>query len=99
MIQVIVFYSLKEEFSTQFTKVFKALEPHVQAEEGCLQYEVFVSPIISTRFCLVEKWLSQEALYKHMKTKQLADFREQSESWFEQKPVIELKTIENERYL
>lgn len=99
MIQVIVFYSLKEAFSAQFTAAFKALEPHVRAEEGCLQYEVFVSPVKSTRFCLVEKWLSQEALNNHLKTKQLADFREQSESWFEQKPVIELKTIENERYL
>jgi quinol monooxygenase YgiN len=41
MIQVIVFYSLKEEFITQFTAAFNALEPHVRAEEGCLQYEVF----------------------------------------------------------
>ena len=99
MIQVVVFYSLKEASASIFSKEFDAVRPHVLAEEGCLQYELFVSPYSATRFCLVEKWLSQAALDKHLGTKHLSDFRLQSQPWFEQKPVIEIKTIENERYL
>lgn len=98
MIQVIVFYSIKETSKNIFTDAFKALRPNVLEEEGCLQYELFVSPYLPTRFCLVEKWLSQEVLDKHLKTKNLAAFRLLSEPWFDNKPIIEIKTIENERY-
>lgn len=99
MIQVIVFYSLKEAFTTIFANAFSIIANHVRREDGCLQYELFVSPYTPARFCLVEKWLSQAALDKHLETKHLADFRLRSEPWFEHKPLIELKTIENERYL
>jgi len=99
MIQVIVFYSLKQTFTSKFSSLFEAIAKRVRKEEGCLQYELFVSPYSATRFCLVEKWFSQTNLDKHMGTKHLADFRLQSGPWFEQKPLIEIKTIENERYL
>jgi len=99
MIQVIVFYSLKVTSAALFTTAFNEIRPNVLAEDGCLQYELFVSPYTTTRFCLVEKWHSQAILDKHLGTKQLSDFRVQSAPWFEQKPVIEIKTIENERYL
>lgn len=98
MIQVIVFYSIKETSATIFADAFKTIRQHVLEEEGCLQYELFVSPYLPTRFCLVEKWLSQAAIDKHLGTKNLADFRILSDPWFEKKPVIEIKTIENERY-
>jgi len=98
MIQVIVFYSLKESFASIFADAFKSIGPIVGKEEGCLQYELFVSPYASTRFCLVEKWLSQAALDQHLKTKHLFEFRLLSNPWFDQKPAIEIKTIENERY-
>jgi quinol monooxygenase YgiN len=98
MIQVIVFYFLKETSKNIFTDAFKTLRPKVLEEEGCLQYELFVSPYEATRFCLVEKWLSQAALDKHLGTKNLSGFRLQSEPWFEKKPIIEIKTIENERH-
>ena len=99
MIQVIVFYTLKETFQAIFAEAFNIIRKQVLEEEGCLQYELFVSPNKPIRFCLVEKWMSQEALDKHLKTKHLSDFRLQSEPWYQQKPVIEIKTIENERYL
>lgn len=98
MIQVIVFYTLKEAFVNIFADAFKNIRTIVIEEEGCLQYELFVSPYEATRFCLVEKWLSQEVLDKHLKTKNLAGFRMLSEPWFEKKPVIEIKNIEHERY-
>lgn len=98
MIQVIVYYSLKAAFAKTFADAFKTIGPSVSKEEGCLQYELFVSPYASTRFCLVEKWHSQAALDQHLKTKHLEDFRLLSNPWFDQKPVIEIKTIENERY-
>lgn len=99
MIQVIVFYALKEACTANFTMEFNHIQELVRKEDGCLQYELFVSPYTPSRFCLVEKWLSQAALDKHLETKHLADFRLQSEPWFEHKPLIEIKSIENERYL
>jgi len=99
MIQVLVTYSLKEAFTTLFADTFKIAGQHIREEDGCLQYELFVSPYVPTRFCLVEKWLSQSALDKHLETKHLSDFRLQSDPWFDQKPVIEINTIEHERYL
>jgi len=99
MIQVIVFYTLKEEFIESFTRTFKTARPNVLLEKGCLQYEIFVSPFASERFCLVEKWASQEAINTHLKTKSLAEFQALTAPWFEKKPVLELKTIENEQLL
>jgi quinol monooxygenase YgiN len=99
MIQVIVFYSLKKDCTEQFADVFGKIAPQVLNEEGCLQYELFVSPYESTRFCLVERWMSQAALDNHLATKHLAEFRIQTGPWFDQKPAIQIKTIENERYL
>jgi quinol monooxygenase YgiN len=98
MIQVIVFYSLKNDFTGLFAAAFNTVAAHVRAENGCLQYEIFVSPYTTTRFCLIEKWASQAALDKHLATKNLAAFRLQSEPWFEQRPIIEIQNIENERY-
>ena len=97
MIQVIVYYFLKEDFAGQFADLFRIVAPVVLREEGCLQYELFVSPYSATRFCLIEKWMTQAALDTHLSTKHLAEFRFQTSPWFEQKPLIELKTIENER--
>lgn len=50
MIQVIVFYSLKDAFSDLFTRTFKTVADHVRTEDGCLQYEVFVSLILQNVF-------------------------------------------------
>ena len=99
MIQVIVFYSIKKDCTAQFEDVFGKIAPLVLKEEGCIQYELFVSPYETSRFCLVEKWMSQAVLDKHLATKHLAEFRIQTGQWFDQKPAIEIKTIENERYL
>jgi quinol monooxygenase YgiN len=99
MIQVIVFYKLKEESIDSFTRAFKIARANVLLENGCLQYEIFVSPYTPTRFCLVEKWASDEAISVHLKTKHLADFQVLTQTWFEEKPVIEIKNIENERQL
>jgi quinol monooxygenase YgiN len=99
MIQVIVFYKLKEASIESFIHSFKIARANVLLEEGCLQYEVFVSPYTPSRFCLVEKWASQEAIDTHLKTKHLADFQTLTQPWFEEKPVIEIKNIENERQL
>ncbi len=99
MVQVIVFYALNEIFVKQFTEAFADLQQLVLAEEGCLQYELFVSPYAPQRFCLVEKWASQDALDVHLATEHLSDFREESRYWFEKNPTIEIKEITHERYL
>ena len=98
MIQVIVFYTLKEAFTGLFAEAFKTIASDVHKEDGCLQYALFVSPYDATHFCLVEKWQSQDALDNHLKTKNLSDFRVQSEPWFAERPVIEIKSIAHERY-
>jgi len=99
MVQVIVFYALNEIFVKQFTEAFADLQQLVLAEEGCLQYELFVSPYAPKRFCLVEKWASQDALDVHLATEHLSDFREERRFWFEANPTIEIKEIIHERYL
>ncbi len=97
MIQVIVFYTLKEAFTGLFAEAFKTSASLVHKEDGCLQYALFVSPYTATSFCLIEKWQSQAALDQHLNTKNLSDFRVQSEPWFAERPIIEIKSIAHER--
>jgi len=99
MVQVIVFYSVLPIFESPFTTLFSKVRENVLKEDGCIQYELFVSPFNPLRFCLVEKWVSQTALDAHLTTKHMADYFAQSRDFFTDKPIIEIKDIVNERYL
>ncbi|MCE7869084.1 antibiotic biosynthesis monooxygenase [bacterium CPR1] len=39
-----------------------------RAEEGCLEYHLHRSPEVSTRFLMIERWASPEALAAHLQT-------------------------------
>ncbi len=99
MIQVVVFYSIKESADKQFAQLFSTIRGNVLSEPGCIQYELFVSPYNHLRFCLVEKWATQASLDIHLATKQLADFRENSSDLMADKAIIEIKTIAFEHIL
>lgn len=97
MIQVIVYYSVQPIFEMEFTALFARVREVVLQEEGCIHYELFVSPYNPSRFCLVEKWASQAAIDAHLATQNLADFRRQSSVFFAEKAVVEVKEIVNEQ--
>lgn len=97
MIQVIVFYSVQPIFEMEFTALFARVREVVLKEDGCIQYELFVSPYNPSRYCLVEKWASQSAIDAHLATQNLADFRRKSSTLFAEKAVVEVKEIVNEQ--
>ncbi len=39
-----------------------------RAEEGCLEYELHQSTEVPTRFLMIERWASPEALARHLET-------------------------------
>ena len=99
MIQVIVFYSVTPGFETRFTTLFASIRNTVLEEEGCIQYELFVSPFNPLRFCLVEKWASQAALDAHLASAHMAEFLPQSRACLSEKATIEMKEIASEKML
>ena len=44
---------------------YKRLKPLVEAESGCLKYELFCDAADENKFILIEKWSSQAALDAH----------------------------------
>jgi len=44
---------------------YKKLKPLVEAEPGCLKYELFCDEVDENKFILIEKWASQTALDTH----------------------------------
>ncbi len=39
-----------------------------RAEEGCLEYHLYRSPEVPTRFLMIERWASPQALAAHLET-------------------------------
>jgi quinol monooxygenase YgiN len=52
---------------------FKALQAIVQQQEGCEQYELFQSLDEPEKVVLLERWVSQELLDKHMEAERTQD--------------------------
>jgi quinol monooxygenase YgiN len=56
-----------------FAAAFKALQAIVQQQEGCEQYELFQSLDEPEKVVLLERWVSQELLDKHMEAERTQD--------------------------
>jgi quinol monooxygenase YgiN len=86
MIHVVATISLNPGTRPEFLEVFRRLTPHVQAEEGCIEYQAAIDvpttlaiqdgprPDVVT---VVEKWESLDALYAHTRAPHMADYRAQ----------------------
>lgn len=56
-----------------FASAFKTLQAVAQQEEGCEQYELFLSLDDPDKVVLLERWASQELLDKHMEAERTRD--------------------------
>ena len=70
-INLLVFIEVMPGKRAEQIKAFKALKPLVEAEPGCLRYELLADSNDENRFILIEKWASQEALDVHDNTEHM----------------------------
>ncbi|MFQ3591600.1 MAG: putative quinol monooxygenase [Gemmataceae bacterium] len=86
MIHVLATISLHPGKREQWLEEFKQLRPLVQAEAGCIEYDVAIDlptglaaqpPINENEAVVIEKWESLEALKAHLSAKHMEHYREQ----------------------
>jgi quinol monooxygenase YgiN len=84
MIHVIATIQVAPGTRAAFLEQFRAVMPHVLAEEGCIEYGPAVDvhttlaiqePVRDDVVVVVEKWDSVEALLAHTKAAHMADYR------------------------
>jgi quinol monooxygenase YgiN len=54
------------------------LVEHTRREEGCIQYDLHVSPSDPCQFLFVENWITAEALDRHANSPHMHAFRQVS---------------------
>jgi len=64
-VNLLVFIEVMPGKRNEQIEAYKALKPLVEAEPGCLRYELLADSNDDNKFILVEKWASQEALDAH----------------------------------
>jgi quinol monooxygenase YgiN len=86
MIHVLATISLHPGKREQWLEEFKRLRPLVQAEPGCLEYNVALDiptglaaqpPLNENEAVVIEKWDSLDALKAHLTSKHMEHYREQ----------------------
>jgi len=70
-INLLVFIEVMPGKRDEQIAAYKALKPLVEAEPGCLRYELLADFDDENRFILIEKWASQEALDAHDHTEHM----------------------------
>lgn len=84
MVHVVATIQLAPGTRERFLEVFRALRPHVLAEEGCIEYAPAVDvptsipvqdPVRIDAVTVIEKWASLDALLAHLKAPHMADYR------------------------
>lgn len=84
MIHVIATIQVAPGTRDAFLEQFRAVMPHVLAEDGCVEYAPAVDvptplaiqePVRDDVVVVVEKWDSVEALLAHTKAPHMADYR------------------------
>lgn len=99
MIYVLAAIRVKKGSLERFLEVFKANIPAVLAEDGCIEYVPTVDaasklppqqldPAVVT---IVEKWESVDALYAHLKSPHMLDYREKTKDLVEKMTLKVLK--------
>jgi quinol monooxygenase YgiN len=70
-VNLLVFIEVVPGKRIEQVEVYKKLKPLVEAELGCLRYELLSNPEDENKFILVEKWASQSALDAHDNTEHM----------------------------
>jgi quinol monooxygenase YgiN len=93
-VSCLVFIEVKEGRAQEQIDLYNQIKPLVLAELGCIEYELKQIKGSDTKFILVEKWESQEALEMHDATPHMVDADSKSPS-FREKPaeVVEIVDI------
>jgi quinol monooxygenase YgiN len=92
-ISLIIDIKVKEGLRQKQIDAFRKIAPLVLAEEGCLQYELKEVEADKTRFIILEKWSSQEALLSHDNTTHMIESDEKNSLFREKTTVIKLFDI------
>ena len=78
----------KPEFKQTFIEHMKELAVLVQAEDGCITYELFEDPNHRSRLLLFEEWESQAALEKHLAQPHMTKHHELALPWFDREIIM-----------
>ena len=84
----------EKEERKELEKAMLALIEPTRAEEGCQEYELFLSTEDENRFTFIETWTDSNALDKHLQTPPLQAFFGQVGEWVEGEPqILKLKLV------
>lgn len=84
MVHVLATIELQSGRRAEFLKEFRAVQPLVQAEDGCVEYVATIDketdisvqgPLRPDCVVIVEKWRDLPALKKHLGAPHMADYR------------------------
>src|SRR4051812_33389393 len=84
MIHVVATIQLAPGTRDRFLEEFRAVQPAVRAETGCVEYGPAVDvptsipvqePVRTDVVTVIEKWASLDALQAHLKAPHMADYR------------------------
>jgi quinol monooxygenase YgiN len=102
MIHVLATISLTPGTRAAFVEVFRKLVPHVQAEEGCIEYGAAVDEPTGLAVqdlagddtvIVVEKWEYLDALKSHMSAQHMTEYRSEVEGMVRGVSLTVLKPI------
>ena len=80
-LKVLVTYTMKEGKRDDFLKavIDGGLREQVLAENGCLQYDYYITPHNENTILLVERWESRDAQKVHLEQPHMAGVRQAKE--------------------
>ncbi|MFR9164885.1 MAG: putative quinol monooxygenase [Dysgonomonas sp.] len=84
---------IKPEYAENIKPIFENIAANSQKENGCIYYHVHQAIGDSTKFVILEKWKSQEAIDFHNNTIHFKEYKEKTKDMFSEKNVILYKQI------
>lgn len=92
-IKIVAIMTVKPEGMNDIMPIFQAVVQGSQQEEGCISYNLHQDIADSTKFVMLEEWVSQEAINYHNTTEHYKAFKEASKDMIEKSDVSKLKLV------
>lgn len=83
----------KKEKKEDFINAFYEIVDEVNKEDGCLEYELYLSTRNQEEVFLFERWESKEKQEKLMQTNHMIAFFEKIQPWFDQETEMKIYNI------
>jgi quinol monooxygenase YgiN len=83
----------RKEHKQNFLNAFQEVSAIVYKEEGCIEYEIYPKDDVASDLFIFERWESQLALDRHLKTKHMSDFFAKTATWFEKENEMQTYQI------